>query len=773
MKFRFTISIFAFLFFIPCISSYSQTTNFNLSAYSQFLNSHQNISAQELMNMYTAGEFLKNIPAESSNSLYGDSVEIKYNLTEYEKELLKKNGFVVTERVFDSDIRKLFLNVWRKDLPVYISTDAILHAFHKSYDRILKETETVYIIPQLKNLLSSMHQNIPQLDQKYGSNPGLIQMLKDVDLYISVPRKILDASIQPYYIENDSQIESILSDINSYNAVEKPMFSTADRKIDYSQFKPRGHYTDSEELSDYFMAMMWLGRIELYLIQPKEYNLDPPAFEDIQRQVTDTYLIEEILNTPDVKRMYDEIEKVISSFVGEQDNVTVDQAEMIFESVNLTSAEQLLDSLKVVEFQDTLSTKPFSAQKILSQMLISDPFSAEQVQPASSFMLFGQRFVVDSYVTGNVVYDKILFEGTKITRMLPSTLDVLFAVGNSASAQLLIDELNQYHYSSNLVSLRYLIDSYGNDFWRNSIYNLWLNSIRSLNPPDDRTSLPMFMQTAAWWQQKMNGQLASWTELRHDNLLYAKQSYTAMTICSYPYGYVEPVPAFFESMKSLAQESIIKLSGLSLDVSGPVNYFQKFSEIMDTLISLSEKELSNQEFSNAEKLFLKNVLFEDAICGPYIDGWYFDLWYNDPGFNQYPLPVDYIAADFHTSPTDAFGSPVGWVKHSGTGPFNLMILNADLPVVGKTTFVGPVCSYYEYTTTNFLRLTDDEWKETYLKQSTRPGWVNIYLADSTGNSRGSGSQLMRIKFRLNISSLKIIRILLIPKLLLVLQFLQN
>ena len=252
----------------------------------------------------------------------------------------------------------------------------------------------------------------------------------------------------------------------------------------------------------------------------------------------------------------------------------------------------------------------------------------------------------------------------------------------------------------------------------------------------------MFMQTAAWWQQKMNGQLASWTELRHDNLLYAKQSYTAMTICSYPYGYVEPVPAFFESMKSLAQESIIKLSGLSLDVSGPVNYFQKFSEIMDTLISLSEKELSNQEFSNAEKLFLKNVLFEDAICGPYIDGWYFDLWYNDPGFNQYPLPVDYIAADFHTSPTDAFGSPVGWVKHSGTGPFNLMILNADLPVVGKTTFVGPVCSYYEYTTTNFLRLTDDEWKETYLKQSTRPGWVNIYLADSTGNSRGSGSQLI-------------------------------
>ncbi|MCB9248137.1 MAG: DUF3160 domain-containing protein [Ignavibacteriales bacterium] len=37
---------------------------------------------------------------------------------------------------------------------------------------------------------------------------------------------------------------------------------------------------------------------------------------------------------------------------------------------------------------------------------------------------------------------------------------------------------------------------------KNSIYNLWLNSIKSLHPPQDRTGLPNFMQTAAWWQQK-------------------------------------------------------------------------------------------------------------------------------------------------------------------------------------------------------------------------------------------------------------------------------
>ena len=64
-------------------------------------------------------------------------------LTEDELELLKDHGFLVTER-----IRALFgrgqqetrafgiflMDVWWKDLPVFISTDLILHAFHYSYD---------------------------------------------------------------------------------------------------------------------------------------------------------------------------------------------------------------------------------------------------------------------------------------------------------------------------------------------------------------------------------------------------------------------------------------------------------------------------------------------------------------------------------------------------------------------------------------------------------------------------------------------------------------
>ena len=40
--------------------------------------------------------------------------------------------------------------------------------------------------------------------------------------------------------------------------------------------------------------------------------------------------------------------------------------------------------------------------------------------------------------------------------------------------------------------------------------------------------------------KNLNTQMASWTELRHDTLLYAKPTYTDPGLCVYPDGYVEP-----------------------------------------------------------------------------------------------------------------------------------------------------------------------------------------------------------------------------------------
>ena len=106
------------------------------------------------------------------------------------------------------------------------------------------------------------------------------------------------------------------------------------------------------------------------------------------------------------------------------------------------------------------------------------------------------------------------------------------------------------------------------------------------------------------------------------------------------------------------------------------------------------------------------------------------------------LKRDYLIADVHTSPTDEAGAMVGWVKHVGTGPINLGVM--VLPLEGKSiAFVSPMMSYYEHLTTNFRRLTDEEWALIYnVAPSLRPDFVNAWLADVKGNRRPGGVMLL-------------------------------
>ena len=755
------LTLFAAVFFILIPPKIFSQSNFSVEAYKQFLISHQNMETDQLLQMKPAGSFISDLNNSLSETRYLDSISIKYGLTEFEQSLLKKNGFEVSERMNKVSFGEAFLDVFQKDLPVFISTDAILHAFHISYDRILKDVETGILIEKLKLLLQTMHSNQNLLYYKYGFIPEMDKMLKDVDIYLTVPLKLFELNIEPYYSDNASLINEILTNIENLQAGNMNLFSETCRYIDWSQFKPRGHYAESEfeweqnELPQYFKTMMWLGKIELYLISPQGIALGNQSFDDIRRQIIDSYLIKELIDAANSYSDYEEIESAIKIFAGEQDNVTLDNLTYMQDALGFENANDLLDSLTVIGFQDTLKNQSFAQQKILSQILIGDPMDPDRIEPASSFLLFGQRFVIDSYVTGSVVYDKIEFNGTRICRLQPSLLDVLFAIGNSASAQLLQDELNQYHYSTNLASLRYLIDSYDDDFWSANFYSNWLGIIRKLNPPEDRENLPEFMKTAAYWQEKMNTQLASWAELRHDNLLYAKQSYTGGTTCSYPYSYVEPFPEFYESLKGFALSAKDKIQNLNFSdeyTKGFItSYFSTLYEISDTLQTITNKELDGEMLNDQEITFLQDIIYKNAYAGsgdtPY-KGWYSRLFYRDAGYfgdsglNSGLLESNHLVADMHTTPTDCVGGPLGWVKHVGTGPINLGVFITPWGDGVPTAFVGPVMSYYEYTTSGFLRLTDQEWNDQYLQSALRPEWVNIYLADSSGNSRGAGPMLI-------------------------------
>jgi hypothetical protein len=256
------------------------------------------------------------------------------------------------------------------------------------------------------------------------------------------------------------------------------------------------------------------------------------------------------------------------------------------------------------------------------------------------------------------------------------------------------------------------------------------------------------MQTAAFWQKELNTQLTSWTQLRHDNLLYAKQSYTGGTICSFPYTYIEPFPELYNTLSNLGASAKLQFQSINFPDQFRkqiiINYFNDLEEISGTLKTITQKELDGTPFSPTEVEFLHKVIY-DTLMGsgipPYL-GWYPKLLYDDPSGQDALMKEDYIVADVHTVPTNCSGGHLGAVVHVGSGPVNLGVFITEVQGNQKVAFVGPVFSYYSYTTLNYERLTDDDWKNTYLYQSLRPDWVNIYLADSSGSSRGTGAALI-------------------------------
>lgn len=718
-------------------------SNFSRESYLQFLINHQNLEYDDIQAYYASNQvYYKNYQdfTDLKECLYLDSIATKLNLTDDELELLRQNQFMVTERLSEPTFLTAFLNIFHRDLPVFISTDAILQTIHDSYDQILKDIEIELLKPDLKQLLYQLYNGIPSIINKYQNYPNLSLSLQDIDLYVTMAYSLLDSTLYPQHIVGQSTLTQVWDAVMSETYVELPLFSFSKRRLDYSQFIVRGHY-DCAELRHYFKSMMWLGRTDFILSNAECTRLTP---DDVWRMNIDAFLLNELITGTDSWALLTRLDAIIRFFIGESDNLTPQELADFIAIQNLTSASELLDTTVYQDYCQDLLTYPHSGQKILSDIFIMNPLATTPDPLPISYRLLGQRFIIDSYILSNVVYDRIIYQGRKIWRPLPDPLDAMFVLGNNNALPLIKTEIDSFHYATNLNALRYLVDSYDDDFWHISIYNLWLNAIRSLNPVSQDKGEPLFMRSVAWQHAKLNSQLASWAQLRHDNLLYAKQSYTGGWICSFPHTYIEPNPEFFAQLSSYASRAKELFASHGITNPEIYDYLDTLKYIMNRLATLAYKELNHQPFYDEEKAFLQGMLFPpDGMCGSIPTGWYTHLIYK---YSQFYSDVGKpVIADVHTQPTDQFGGLVGKVLHIGTGKVNLGVFIAPSPSYGFTNmaYVGPIMSSFQKVTTGFERINDQRWQELVWSGQLpeRPDWVNIFLADKSGKRRPQGREI--------------------------------
>ena len=115
---------------------------------------------------------------------------IDFRLDQRELPVFKQNGFVVSERLGGNNFAAAFYDLFHNDLPVFISTDALLQAWHRTCDTMLEEIEETYIFSSVQTMLDGMAGQVAAASAEVG-NGVLRDSLLDADYYLAVARSLL------------------------------------------------------------------------------------------------------------------------------------------------------------------------------------------------------------------------------------------------------------------------------------------------------------------------------------------------------------------------------------------------------------------------------------------------------------------------------------------------------------------------------------------------------------------------------------------------------
>jgi hypothetical protein len=646
-------------------------------------------------------------PTQANN--YGIIQASALKLNDAEQGILRDRGFVISRRQGFPTFTWGYSAVYAQDLPVFVSADSILYAVHQSFDAMLAAIEKSTLVGDVQTMLDAMR---ARLVAGEGGDFG-DQGRRDADLYLAVAESLLAGSAQaPVAGASAADVSALFSGAMAAEGAMSLFLFGMKRNIDFSQFTPRGHYKGDPVLERYFRAMIWLGRIDFPII---EYTVggDGTVQETLHRDLlAAAFALGAVMDDTATAR-WQRIDAIVGAFVGEHDAMTPPQLTALQADLGIGDATGLA-AKSDDEIVQAIVAGGYGQQRISSQIVISPPH-AGTLPLAATFLLMGQRYVVDSHVFSNVVYDRVNHPGAP-PRMLPDPLDVAYAaLHNDQAAALLATGLARYGYAPELERMRILVDAHGDDYWSANLYNSWLGALRALSPSAAElgaraaNGLPAVAGTEAWGRRLLNTQLASWAELRHDTILYVKQSYSAGSTCEFPDAYVEPSPEFFARIGALAAKGSAVVQQLPSGGDVAATYFAHLGDVAAILQRMAEHQRTGAAQDAADLAFINDaVKASTGGCGPpSAAGWYPRLFY---GGTTSDLTFDPTIADVHTAPTDEAGNPVGNVLHVATWSPRLMVVTFDT-CTGPRAYAGPVSSYFEITTRDYQRLDDQTWSK--------------------------------------------------------------
>jgi hypothetical protein len=636
-------------------------------------------------------------------------------LTSQDRANIQTNGFTAVQSDFDQ-IYEILKENKDDDIPSFVSSDAVLHAFHVLYDLALRETEVYTFWNLLGNLTGSLLNSSYEQYQIAPEGRWKDAALRNV-MYFSVVNYLLDNQTV-LRAEIVDEVTNVLSLIENHSEVSDAWFQNY--KEDFSQYVPRGHYTRTDRLKHYFMAMMWYGRIA-FRLQPGSTTIEiERGMNETAQAILLTLALEEDVEglAPGTEgyTVWEAIYEPTRFFVGDTDDLLPNEYGTLINDVwgTISSLNDLDNDVLLSEFIDTALVL---RQPLILSSVIND---TQNINETKGLRFMGQRFVPDSYFLSELVYDNV---GTQyVPRLLPKGLDVMAALGSDRAWELLDDQKHFEQYIEQMESLWQSVANMTASEWTHNLYYLWLYSLLPLlNDPGD--GYPMFMQSEAWVDKQLMTSLGSWTELRHDTILYVKQSYSVVPTGILPpeekiVGYVEPVPRVYARLAALCDMMIGGLASRNID-SDRIHY--RLVQLRDFLLDLktiSEKELTGQHLTDDEVHLIEK-------SGGVLDG-----IASIADFDDLTSAADErmaLVADVHTYPDPH--EPV--VLEEAVG--NPLIIYVAVEIEGRIVLTrGGTFSYFEFVQPMDDRLTDEAWQEMLDlgNAPSMPLWVGAFVSDS-------------------------------------------
>ncbi len=519
--------------------------------------------------------------------------------------------------------------------PVYITTDAVLNAFDIFYSGSMTELEVSnYYFEQNKIVLGLLEEVLAAA--KDSKDEEMIVPYKKAIAYLYTAARLFHEKDDVYLsgyedyaprdyelVDEYRQLEfdfakltkqvpegaKKLSDeeyekvIAAAGLSESELFSY---KVDYSQFKPRGHYTLGPILENYFLGMMWLSN---------------PGFElegsddDLR---TALILASAFYSNDELLSAWKDGYEMSTYYSAASDDLNVLDFDYIIGDILLFDKKRYKD-IGDYEVLDMVKeeVKKLRAPKIVAVLAEN---SENTISTKKQFRYMGQRYNADQFILEKL--------SKPILKPDVSAFEFFGIMGNERAREI-ADNMyrpakrwdgyeERYAFVKEIYNLKKDIiftDDLYHDYLK--VIDLCLNSEVDVTNPN----VPKFMKTDAYDYMRINSALGALAQLKHANVLYSKQMFAEMggpEDKMVPH-YIEPNPELYRELAKMMRGVCdrLKIMGVDPYAKNEYGYYEdfvparEFAENMEAFAEISEKELAGEELSDDE---LRELAYFGGFC---------------------------------------------------------------------------------------------------------------------------------------------------------------